>query len=362
MNRHTTTYIALGSNVGDRRQYIADALEMLNTTEHVAVRRTSNIIETPPLGDADAPSYLNAVTELQTTLSSEELFRCLRRIEDSLGRTRRGKWSPRTIDLDLLLFDDQVIDTPALTVPHRQMHLRSFVLKPLCELAPDLLHPILMVSMTELADRLNGADFMLDAERPRLVSIAGNIGAGKTTLATALQSLLDGKTLREPYDTNPFLPEVYAGKTELALDSQLYFLVKRAEQLAADALAPSSLWFADYVFQKELIYARLLLDPEQLALYQSIYDHFAEEIVRPSLVIYLADPPAECLERIHKRNRPYEQDINTHFLRNLDAQYTDLFAAWYICPVIRLSSSEIDYSKQDSIQHLADQVKYYTIV
>jgi len=362
MSHDTTAYIALGSNVGDRRQYIADALDMLSDTEHVRVLRTSEVIETNPLGHADDPAFLNAVTELQTTLSAEELLDTLKHIEDSLGRTRQGKWSPRTIDLDLLLFGDQIIDTPSLTIPHPQMHLRSFVLQPLCELAPDVMHPILKTPVSELANRLNGADFALDTARPRLVSIAGNIGVGKTTLAGAMESLLSGQILREPYDTNPFLPDVYAGKTELALDSQLYFLVKRARQLDADALGPNRLWVSDYLFQKELIYARLLLNPQQMDLYRSIYNHFAEEVARPSLVIYLTDPPPECLDRIHKRNRPYEQDIETDFLRRLDAEYRELFAAWDTCPVIRLPSSRIDYSQQHSVQHLADQVKYYTAV
>ncbi len=362
MSHDKTAYVALGSNMGDKGLYLADALDMLSGIDHTQLVRTSRIIETEPLAYTRGPTFLNAVTELRTTLSAHELLKQLRLIEHFLGRERQGKWSPRTIDLDLLLCGDQIIDTPSLKVPHPEMHLRSFVLGPLSELAPNLLHPILNITVAELANRLNGNDFALYANRPKLISIAGNIGAGKTTLAAALKPLLDARVLREPYDTNPFLPDVYAGKTELALDSQLYFLVKRAQQLAADALAPTHLWLADYLFQKELIYARLLLSPQQLDLYQSIYDHFVEEAVRPTLVIYLTDPPAECLERIHKRNRPYEQDIHTDFLHRLDSQYRDLLAAWDTCPVIRLLSSDIDYSRQDSVQSLADQVKYYTRV
>jgi 2-amino-4-hydroxy-6-hydroxymethyldihydropteridine diphosphokinase len=116
----------------------------------------SDIIETGPLGKSDQPKYLNAVAELKTTLSAEDLYRMLAGIETSLGRVRQGKWAPRTIDLDLLLFGREIIDSPDLIVPHPQMHLRSFVLKGLCQLAGDLIHSVMKESATELARRLSG--------------------------------------------------------------------------------------------------------------------------------------------------------------------------------------------------------------
>ena len=161
MAPQATAYIALGSNLGDRSAYIQNALDFLVTDDAISLIRTSKLIETQPLGPQDQPKFLNAVTGIQTSLNPQQLLDTMFKIETDAGRCRGKKWAPRNIDLDLLLYDDQVIITDKLTVPHSQMHMRSFVLAGLCELAPDLVHPVLNVSVTELAGRLNGRDFAL---------------------------------------------------------------------------------------------------------------------------------------------------------------------------------------------------------
>ncbi len=350
-----TAYIGLGSNLGERKASIDGAIKMLADVEQVEVVRVSDTIETAALADGDQPDYLNAVAELKTALSAEALHKVMVDIENLLGRTRRGKWSSRTIDLDLLLYGDEIIDGPDLTVPHAQMYLRSFVLRGLCQLDGDLVHPILKESISELAGRLNGCDFALDRDMPQLVSIAGVIGVGKTTLAKKLADRLGCEVLFEPYDTNPFMPDVYAGRKELALDSQLYFLTGRAEQLDRDVLSTGPVHISDYVFDKELIYARRLLDGRQLALYETIYPPLAARVAPPILVIYMRNSPWTCLERIHSRNRPYEQQIELPFLEALHSDYERLFADWKICPVIRISKLD-----DADVDHLVNQIKYYT--
>jgi len=123
----TTVYIGLGSNLGNRQDYINSALKMLAEVSDIEVARVSELIETAPLsqapdshnrGQAEQPEYLNAVAELRTTLSPDDLFETLVNIETALGRIRQKKWSSRTIDLDILLFGQEVIDSPRLTVPH----------------------------------------------------------------------------------------------------------------------------------------------------------------------------------------------------------------------------------------------------
>jgi 2-amino-4-hydroxy-6-hydroxymethyldihydropteridine diphosphokinase len=351
----TTAYIGLGSNLGDRKSYIDSALKMLAVSGQIQLGPVSEIIETEPLAKADQPKYLNAVAELKTTLSAEDLHGTLTGIETSLGRVRQGKWSARTIDLDLLLFGPEIIDSSDLTVPHPQMHLRCFVLKGLCQLDGDLIHPVLKESATELARRLGGSDFALDPHLPQLVSIAGNIGIGKTTLAKKLAAKLESGVLFEAYDTNPFLPEVYAGRKELALDCQLYFLTSRVKQLDPDALAQGRICVSDYVFDKELIYARRLLDAQQFALYEEIYYPLAVKVASPTLVIYMCDSPQNCLERVHSRNRPYEQQIKLPFLDTLSSDYERLFSDWNACPIVRVLKAE-----DADIEHLADQIRYYT--
>ena len=354
-----TAYIGFGSNLGDRKDFIDKAIKMLAENEQVESVSLSELIETAPLGGANQPDFLNAVAQVRTSLTPEALFQTLIEIENRLGRDRQEKWASRTIDLDLLLFGDRIIETAELTVPHQQMHLRSFVLAGLCRLNPKLVHPVMNVTVRVRAARLNGGYFVLYPAKPQLISVAGNIGVGKTTLAKELAKHLDCSVRFEPYDTNPFMPEVYAGKKELALDSQLFFLTSRIEQLDPEKISPGQLYLSDYVFDKELIYARALLNAQQLDIYQEIYQPLAEKVTSPVLLIYMQDSPQNCLERIHSRNRPYEQQIQLSFLQQLDCDYDKLFADWKSSPVIRVSTSKLDYTNIVGIENLLNQIKCY---
>lgn len=362
MPKLTTAYIGLGSNLGDRNAYIKNALNAIAETKATEISRTSDIIQTAPLAGANQPKYLNAVAEIKTTLTARDLLKKLTDIETSLGRLRKEKWSPRTIDLDLLLFGSEVINHPGLIVPHPQMHLRSFVLKGLCQLNPDLFHPVIKEPVSELAARLNGCDFVRNPAMPQLVSLAGIIGVGKTTLAKKLSNLLDCKIILEPYNENPFLPDVYAGKKDLALDSQLFFLTRRAEQLNNSTLPNGQIAVTDYVFDKELIYAGLLLNTQQLTLYEQIYPRCSAKVVAPVLVIYLTDSVRNCLLRIHRRNRPYEQKIEPKFLETLSRDYDRLFARWKNSPIIQKNMADFDCTIPENVEHLANQIRSYIAV
>jgi deoxyguanosine kinase len=353
----TIAYIGLGSNLGDRKNHIERATQLLRETPDVTVERVSAIVETKPLSDAQQPKYLNCVAEIRTSLLPEELHQHLIGIENSLGRKRKQKWDSRTIDLDLLLFGSEVINSVALTIPHSQMHLRSFVLSGLCELNPNLLHPVLDETVEILAGRLNGCDFELLNDMPQLISIAGNIGAGKTTLTKILAEAFKCRAIFEAYDTNPFLAKVYAGNRDLALDSQLYFLFTRFEQLSPASLEKGKPAVSDYLFQKEQIYAKLTLNAEQLSLYQKYYSIISPGIAHPVVVIYLQNQPKQCLERIHKRSRPYEQRIESGFLEAVGAGYEQGLHDWKVCPVIRLPS--FDCFDKKAVDSLIRQLKYY---
>ncbi len=354
-----TAYIGLGSNLGDRHGFIRKAVEMLRKIPSIKVNGISDLLETAPLPDLNQPKYINAVAQIKTSLSPENLLSKLLDIENSLGRTRNEKWGPRTIDLDMLLFGSQIINSLKLTIPHPQMHLRSFILKGLCQFDAQFIHPVLEESLAELASRLNGTDFVLNSDVPQLVSLAGIIGVGKTTLAKKLSETLNAKILFEPYDTNPFLPAVYAGNKELALDSQLYFLTNRISQLNPDNLEKGQIVISDYVFNKEMIYAKRLLDDRQFVLYQEIYKHLRTKVIQPVLVLYLTDSAENCLDRIHQRSRPYEQKIQPDFLQALAADHEKLFVGWTVCPVIRTQKSKFDCRKDEHINHLIKQIKAY---
>jgi 2-amino-4-hydroxy-6-hydroxymethyldihydropteridine diphosphokinase len=126
-------YIALGSNVGDREHFLLSALQQLDEHQRIRVSGRSAIYETDPVGVIDQAAFLNMVLQVETSLSAQELFSFMLQTESELGRTRELRWGPRTIDLDLLLYDDLKQDNPQLILPHPRMHERAFVLVPLVD-------------------------------------------------------------------------------------------------------------------------------------------------------------------------------------------------------------------------------------
>lgn len=149
----TIAYIGLGSNLGDRGDTLMAAVKQLAALKGIAVRRISQFVVTEPVGGPeDQPKYLNAAAEIETTLAPAELLGELQRIEASLGRDRskEQRWGPRTCDLDILLMGQTVIETTELTIPHPRMHERLFVLRPLAQIAPQVVHPKLHKTVVEL--------------------------------------------------------------------------------------------------------------------------------------------------------------------------------------------------------------------
>ena len=144
------SFIGLGSNLGEREAMIRQALEEITRLPGTQLLRASSLYDTEPVGEVDQPNFLNAVAALDTSLTARQLMWNLQLIEKRLGRVRSQKWGPRTIDLDLLFFKDQQLETEFLTLPHPRMALRRFVLVPLNELAPGLVHPVLGKSISEL--------------------------------------------------------------------------------------------------------------------------------------------------------------------------------------------------------------------
>lgn len=150
----TTVYIGLGSNVGDRVDYLRRALSLLDKHPMIRVRKVSSFYETEPLEYPDQGWFINAAAEIETDLPPMPLLDALQGIEKQLQRQRSIRWGPRTIDLDILLFGEELIAEARLQVPHIRMHDRAFVLIPLAEIAPEALHPILGTTMQELTDAL----------------------------------------------------------------------------------------------------------------------------------------------------------------------------------------------------------------
>jgi 2-amino-4-hydroxy-6-hydroxymethyldihydropteridine diphosphokinase len=146
------TYIGLGSNLGDRLANLGAAIAAMEPEVHPL--ECSSVYETPPWGYLEQPDFLNQVVKAETELSPADLLSYLKGIEDDLGRQETFLNGPRKIDLDIIFFDDAVIDSPPITIPHPRMESRGFVLQPLADLAPDLKHPVLDVSVQELLARI----------------------------------------------------------------------------------------------------------------------------------------------------------------------------------------------------------------
>ena len=148
-------FIGLGSNLGERESMIRLALEDLSRLPATRLVRASSLYDTEAVGEVDQPNFLNAVAQLDTELDPRRLLWNLMLIERRLGRVRTRRWGPRTIDLDLLLYGNLVLDEPDLRVPHPELSLRSFVLVPLVELDPLLTHPVTGETLLHLLSRLN---------------------------------------------------------------------------------------------------------------------------------------------------------------------------------------------------------------
>lgn len=147
--------IALGSNMGDREGYLNGAVEKLNAVRGCRVKKVSDFIETPPYGVTDQADFLNGCLEMETLMYPHELLDELHRIEKEAGRERIIRWGPRTLDLDIIFYDDMILQDDDLCIPHVEMHKRDFVLKPLCGIAPYKRHPVTGKTVKEMLDEVN---------------------------------------------------------------------------------------------------------------------------------------------------------------------------------------------------------------
>ena len=150
-------YLGLGSNIGDRLENLRSALSRLNNISGIRVQKVSPVYETLPVGSPQQPDYLNAVVEIETYLEAEKLLAVCSCIEQDMGRIRRVHWGPRVIDIDILLFGELILNTEQLTVPHPRMHERAFVLKPLADISPDYIHPVLGLTVGEILVKIDEA-------------------------------------------------------------------------------------------------------------------------------------------------------------------------------------------------------------
>ncbi len=322
--------IGLGSNLGDRRALLDRAVARLAAGGRFQVVARSRPIETAPVGGPPGqPPFLNAALVSETSLGPGEVLAELHQIEAELGRRRDERWAARTVDLDLLLYGDLVLDTERLVLPHPRMAFRRFVLEPAAEVAAEMVHPVIGWTIAELLDHLNTA--------APYVAIAGAIGAGKTLLAEQLAERLGAVRLDEEFDAAQ-LASFYADPAGNAWAVELEFLRRRTEQLAAGHprwLEPRRAWVSDYWFDQSLAFAAFWLPADLQLAYRRRWDESWPTVQKPKLIVLLDAPADELVARIRRRQRPGEERLDAPTLDRLREAILALAARPKLGPVLR---------------------------
>jgi deoxyguanosine kinase len=287
-------------------------------------------------------------------------------IEQLMGRERAetSGYQSRIIDVDIIAFDSEIIKTEQLEIPHPLMQERIFVLKPMLELNLEWIHPILNQSVMELLESCDDeSDCMavqtlesplrkIALEQFNYVAFEGNIGAGKTTLATKIAEDFNAKSVLERFADNPFLPKFYKDQNRYAFPLEMSFLADRYKQLSDD-LSQFDLFkdfvVADYHIFKSLIFAKITLADDEYRLYSNLFHIIYKEMPKPDLYVYLYQNSERLLQNIKKRGRSYEQEIPAEYLDKINTGYLD-----YIKSQTDLNILIIDVSDRDFVKNHED--------
>ena len=356
-------YISLGSNLGNRKQYLQRAIVAIS--RHIGrVKDVSSIYETPAWGFVSDPFY-NACIEVVTEMVPEKCLEKLQEIEHE-----STEYKPRTIDLDIIYYNSLVLEKENLHIPHYQLSNRRFVLVPLMDIIPNFVHPILNKTTEELLlfcednsliNKVKETLFIpkeLDfSERLNYIAIEGNIGAGKTSLATLISDEFSGRLVLERYAENPFLAKFYENKERYGFALEMSFLTDRYQQVneqLSNLELFSKFIISDYDIFKSLIFASVTLNKDEFSLYRKIFYILYKEIPKPDLYIYLLQNSEQLLKNIQKRGRSYEKQIPKSYLDDIQHSYLNFLKNNTSMNILFIDVSELDF-----VENLED---YYYIL
>lgn len=354
-----TVFIALGSNEGARFDFLQQAIEEIQQKTG-DVKAVSGVYETPAMGFEGKP-FLNACIAVESRFKPHKILKQLLEIEKILGRERKkgDRYQNRPIDLDIVMFGEEVINSEELTVPHPQMENRNFVLAPLADIASEVKHPLKNVKIKALFETADKAGLVLTSEKLQLpkkfsfanfnyIAVEGNIGAGKTSFATMVSQDFNAKLILERFKDNPFLPKFYEDQPRYAFPLEMSFLADRYQQLSDD-LAQYDLFkdfvVSDYDVFKSLIFAKITLHDDEYSLYQKLFHLMYKELVKPDLYVYLYQNTERLLENIRKRGREYEQNIQADYLADINKSYLSFIKSQPGLNVKIIDISELDFVK-----------------
>ena len=338
MNKPNHAYLSIGSNMGNRYLNLQKALLTLAKNAGL-ILKTSHVYENAAVG-FDGGDFLNACILLETKLSPTELLFELQKIELELGRKKSGTegYTSRNLDLDILYFDDLVMNGAGLAIPHPRMEHRNFVLKPLADIAPQFYHPVFKKDTRNLLqeckdkNKLTKTGFFLYKNRDSLFSklqflaIEGNIGAGKSTLAKKISEDFNAKLVLERFADNAFLPKFYEDQSRYAFPLEMSFLADRYQQFTDDTSQFDlfkKFMVSDYDIFKSLIFAKITLQKEEFQLYKKVFNFMYSEVKKPDIYVYLYQNTERLLANIKKRGRDYEQNISPDYLEKINRGYLD---------------------------------------
>ncbi|MBP1838320.1 2-amino-4-hydroxy-6-hydroxymethyldihydropteridine diphosphokinase [Formosa algae] len=358
-------YISIGSNKGDRFQNLQLAVNRMFDLIG-AVENLSKVYTSPAFGFESDP-FLNACLIVKTELQPDEVMQTLLDIETALGRTRTegAGYEARVIDLDIIFIEDEIINTELLKVPHPEMQKRKFVLLPLNDIASKLEHPVLMESvkmllegcedsseLSPVAQKLVNPITNFNFSHQNFIAIEGNIGAGKTSLATKMSEDFNAKLVLERFADNPFLPKFYEDGPRYAFPLEMSFLADRYQQISDD-LSQLDLFkdfiVSDYDVFKSLIFSRITLQEDEFKLYRKLFYIMYKDIAKPDLYVYLYQNTERLQQNIKKRGREYEQQIEDDYLNKINLGYLE-----FLKNQTELKVKIIDISDMDFVANRAD--------
>ena len=364
MRMQNQVTLGIGSNIGDKKLNIEQCVAMIH--ENVAtVVITSRLYESPAWG-FDGDVFYNCAVLVHTHLSASEILEKILDLEIILGRNRAqlSGYESRRIDIDILSFNNDIISSEKLSVPHPQMQNRLFVLLPFKDLQSAWIHPIFNKNITELIaatsdqsscvaiDKIASPFDTISLGQYNYIAIEGNIGAGKTTLVNKIADDFNAKTVLERFADNPFLPKFYEDQMRFAFPLEMSFLADRYQQISDD-LAQFELFkdfiVADYHIFKSLIFAKVTLTEDEYRLYRKLFEIIYKDMKKPDLYIYLYQNTERLLQNIKLRGRDYEQNITTEYLDKINHGYLD-----YIKSQPELNVLIIDVSDRDFVRNQHD--------
>jgi deoxyguanosine kinase len=361
MQMQQKVVLSLGSNQGNRLENIENCIQLIHQKIGL-VLRVSKLYETPSWG-FESDAFYNCALVLHTSFSAEKILRKIAAIEKELGRIRKksGTYEARIIDIDIVLIEEQIVESDLLTIPHPEMHNRLFVLLPMQDLQLDWQHPVFQKTTKELiADcedkseckKVSDLDSQIKkytVNQLNYIAIEGNIGAGKTTLANKIAEDFNAKLVLERFADNPFLPKFYKDQNRYAFPLEMSFLADRYQQLSDD-LSQFDLFkdfvVADYHIFKSLIFAKVTLQEDEFRLYKTMFDIIYKEMPKPDLYVYLYQNTERLLKNIKKRGRSYEQEIPAEYLEKINKGYLDYIKSQTDLNVLVIDVSDFDFVKK----------------